>query len=101
MDHLAVYNSTFSQNYASQNGFAIYILNSITVITIQNNIFSNNFYANATQIDGSVIVLENAGNVSIIDSHFEDNFGTFGTCLTYSETSKKYICYFFCLISLI
>ena len=67
-------------------------------ITIQNNIFSNNFYANATQNDGSVIVLDNAGNVYIIDSHFEDNFGIFGTCLTYSETSKKYICIFIELV---
>ena len=76
---------------ASQNGFAIYIMGSLKTVKIQNNVFSSNSMASQNQIDGSVIYLENPGNISIFDCHFENNLGISGTCLSYSEKSKFYI----------
>ena len=76
---------------ASQNGFAIFIMESLKTVQVQNNVFSNNSMANQTQIEGSVICLENPGNISILDCLFENNLGISGTCLSYSEISKFYI----------
>ena len=77
-----------TQNFASQNGFAIYIIDSLKIIIIQSNVFSNNSITDQSQPSGSVLLLDNPGNISIIDSYFMNNFGIFGTCIFYSETSK-------------
>ena len=76
---------------ASQTGFAIYIMGSLKTVKVQNNVFSSNSMASQNQIEGSVICLENPGNISIFDCLFEGNFGISGTCLSYSEISKLYI----------
>ena len=76
---------------ASQNGFAIYIMGSLKTVKVQNNVFSNNSMVSQNQIEGSVIYLENPGNISIFDCLFENNLGISGTCLSYSEISKFYI----------
>ena len=47
--------------------------------------------ASKNQIEGSVLVLEDAGNISIFNSVFKNNFGISGTCLSYSETSNLII----------
>ena len=78
----------FLKNVASQNGFAVYITGSLKTVNFQYNVFSNNSMANEKQIEGSVIFLENPGNISIVNCLFETNFGISGTCLTYSEISK-------------
>ena len=62
----------------------------MTAIKIQNSVFSNNTVANKNQIEGSVILLENPGNISIINSVFDNNIGISGTCLSYSETSNSF-----------
>ena len=76
------------QNIASQNGFAFYITGSLKTIKVENNVFLNNSIANQNQIEGSVIFLENPGNISIQNCLFQNNLGISGTCLSYSEISK-------------
>ena len=43
---------------------------------------------NKNQSEGSVFFLDNPGNISIIDSVFENNLGVTGACIFYSELSK-------------
>ena len=81
----------FFQNGASQNGLAIYIQNS-TIIQIKNNLFSSNAVLSKKQTEGSVLLLENPGNILIFNSVFNDNFGISGTCISYSETSNFIYC---------
>ena len=69
------------------------------MITIQDNVFSNNSIENTDQSAGSVILLDNPGNISILNSDFKNNFGISGSCISYSETSKllkplKFISFF-------
>ena len=80
--------NTVTQNLAFQNGLAIYIKDSLKFIIIQSNFFSNNSITDQNQPSGSVLLLDNPGNISIIDSFFTNNFVIFGTCIFYSETSK-------------
>ena len=78
----------FFQNVASQNGLALFIKDSSKTFKIQNTDFSNNsVLASQNQIEGSVLFLENPGNISILNSFFKYNYGVSGTCMSYSETS--------------
>ena len=95
MKDLVFDNNNFFQNVASENGFVIYVKGLIKAFVIQNNNFSNNSYANKDQKEGSALFLENPGNLSIINSNFKNNLGISGTCISYSETSKFLIFFFF------
>ena len=66
----------------------MFITGSLKTTKVHNNVFSNNSMANTNQIEGSAIFLENPGNISIFNCLFENNFGSSGTCLSYSEISK-------------
>ena len=63
-------------------------MGSLKTVKVQNNVFSNNSMVRQNQIEGSVICLENPGNISIFDCTFENNLGISGTCLSYSELSQ-------------
>ena len=80
--------NVFSGNFASENGLAFQIFNCSGVILIKNNKFLNNYVWSTTQPLGSTIALNNPGDISIINSIFENNSGIFGTCIYYSEESN-------------
>ena len=81
----------FSQNVALKNGLAVFINDSSSDVQIRNKFFFDHSVASKNQIEGSVLVLEDAGNISIFNSVFKNNFGISGTCLSYSETSNLII----------
>ena len=81
----------FFNNAVSDTGLALYIFNSFAMsINILNNKYLNNMVQSSTQTLGSVIFLNNPGNVSITNSIFDHNQGIYGTCIYYSETSKLF-----------
>ena len=92
-ESLVLDGNSFFQNVAFQNGLAIFLQNSLKTVQIRNNVLSNHSVANKNQIEGSVLVLENSGNITIVNSFFKNNFGISGTCLSYSETSYLYLLY--------
>jgi hypothetical protein len=84
----------FSQNVAFKNGLAVFIKDSSSDssdVQIRNNFYFDHSVASKNQIEGSVLVLEDAGNISILNCVFKNNFGISGTCLSYSETSNFFI----------
>jgi len=87
---LILNSSYFYQNFARENGAALYISGSIRAI-IENCTFTTNSIQQNQQNLGSVIFLNNPGNLTIIYSNFEYNEGILGTCISYSETSYKII----------
>ena len=87
---LTLNSSYFYQNFARENGAALYISGSIRAI-IENCTFTLNSIQQNQQNLGSVIFLNNPGNLTIIYSNFEYNEGILGTCISYSETSYKII----------
>ena len=87
---LILNSSFFYQNVAWENGAALFISGSSTVIIENCNFTENSIQINEQNI-GSVLYLNNPGNLSIISCNFEFNEGIVGTCIYYSETSYKYI----------
>jgi len=84
-----ILNSTyFYQNVAWENGAALFISNSTTIIIENCNFIKNIIQQNILEM-GSVLFLNNPGNLSITSSILEDNEGIMGTCIYYSETSKS------------
>ena len=79
--------STFEKNFASINGLAIYILIANGNIHFETNNFFDNSIQNNIQSLGSVLYLDNPGNISITNCIFSKNIGIIGTCIYYSETS--------------
>ena len=70
------------------NGLAISITSLFNETSLDNNnFFNNSIIQKNAKNSGSVIYLENPGNISITNSIFSRNIGMFGTCLFYSETS--------------
>ena len=91
---LVLNSNRFSQNVAFKNGLAVFINDSSSDssdVQIRNNFFFDHSVQSKNQIEGSVLGLEDAGNISIFDSVFKNNFGISGTCLSYSETSNFFI----------
>lgn len=79
----------FNENVAWDNGAALFIREAL-VITIENCRFNNNAIEKKEKDDlGSILFLNNPGNLTISFSNFEGNEGIIGTCIYYSETSKK------------
>ena len=77
----------FDMHIASENGFVLHINNALAGIFISTNIFTNNSMMSKSQVAGSVVFLDNPGNITIIGSLFENNLGILGTCISYSEKS--------------
>lgn len=77
---------SFDKNIASENGAALYI-NGASQMIIENCNFTNNIIQPNKKNLGSVLFLDNPGNLSIASSNFESNQGILGTCIYYSETS--------------
>jgi len=92
MKTLTLNSLSFFQNVAWENGAALFIDGSIEII-IENCNFTNNIIQQNSQNMGSVIFLNNPGNLSIISSIFKNNVGILGTCIYYSETNKKILFY--------
>jgi len=85
----------FQNNFASDNGGCIYILNlnSSGQIVLLNNVFISNgilFVKIDNMSLGSIVYLENPSNLSIQDSTFFNNSGIVGTCIYYSESNQNY-----------
>ena len=76
----------FYQNVAGENGAALFISGSSAIIIEKCNFFDNLINQNVQNL-GSVLYLNNPGNISILYSDFERNEGILGTCIYYSETS--------------
>lgn len=88
---LVLSSSTFHENFALENGGALYIPVSFFII-IENCHFLNNKIQNDENSQkslGSVLFLNNPGNLSLNKSSFISNVGILGACIYYSETSKK------------
>ena len=83
---------SFYQNAAWENGAALFIGGSLKIIIENCNFTSNTIQPNSQNL-GSVIFLNNPGNLSIINSIFKNNVGILGTCIYYSETNKKILFY--------
>ena len=83
---LIVNSSLFYENIADSNGAALFIFRSSKAIIDKCN-FSNNLIKPNLQNLGSVIFLNNPGDIWIINSQFMNNVGILGTCISYSETS--------------
>ena len=83
---LILNSNSFDQNIAGENGAAVYISGSLSVL-IENCNFKENSIQQNQQNLGSVLFFNNPGNLSITDSNFENNEGILGACIYYSETS--------------
>ena len=57
------------------------------MIIANNSFLSNSIKPNIYNL-GSIINLNDPGNVSLLNSLFEQNSGIMGTCIYYSELSK-------------
>lgn len=80
---------SFDQNVAWENGAALFIDGSSKTIIEYCN-FTNNSILQNDQNLGSVLFLNNPGNISITFSNFENNEGILGACIYYSETSNTF-----------
>ena len=66
-------------------------INSGGTFLIKNNSFDSNWINyNGKNEYGSMIFLQDPGNISITDSQFLNNTGITGTCISYSESKKNY-----------
>ena len=62
----------FYQNVAIENGAGIYISDSSTVVLDNCNFMNNKIQQNQQNV-GSILYLNNPGNLSITNSNFENN----------------------------
>lgn len=93
---LILESTIFYLNIAYENGAALFVSISTYIIIANCSIIENLIQKNQT-IMGSVIFLNNPGNISITFSNFQSNKGIMGTCIYYSELRKlkKNFCFSF------
>ena len=92
---LKMSSNNFIENVATGNGAALYIYDSSGNILVENCKFLTNSIMSNSENLGSVLFLNNPGNISIINSSFENNVGILGTCIYYSESRKILFLIFF------
>ena len=88
-DILKLLYNNFLLNEATENGAALYISkkNCSSSITVTGNLFFKNYFVDSNKNEiGSVIYLEDPGNISIENSNFTNNIAIMGTCIYYSES---------------
>ena len=87
---LKLTSNVFIENVAFENGAALYLYDCAGETSIVNSTFSNNLVEENPEKAGSVIYLNKPGNITIINSIFQNNKGIFGACIYYSETSRTF-----------
>ena len=88
---LILLSNKFIKNVAHDNGGALYFIECSGVSQIINSSFMNSSIKplSPSQTMGSIFYLENPGNITIVNSFFNNNTGIFGSAIYYSELRKN------------
>jgi len=84
-------NNSYIKNIAFENGAALYILDgSGTTIINRDAFIKNEIIDNGLNTYGSTLYLQNSGNISVLDSLFDENKGVLGGAIYFSEIGIYY-----------